>query len=401
VGVGHRGGGEELMKIAVLGGAGMMGCIAVQDLVRSAGVEEVVIADLNQDAARQVAQILNSPKVSLSQVDVRDRDALVSMLRGVDCCLNAVIYYFNLDVMEACLEAGVHYTDLGGLFHTTRKQLQLHDRFKATGTSALLCMGSAPGVPNVQSRYAADRLDTIEYIRIYDGIKPPPADVVAFSYAVPTIVDELTMAPMVYRDGAYVACEPLGEFEDYWFSPPLRLLPMHLSLHSEVATLPVSFARKGIRECFFKINYWGMAPQTIEKIKVLADFGFASQEVVQVGDAAVAPRDLMVALMAGYVPPLESFLEPPERQPPDWAKEIVTEVKGTQGGETVVYRVATLTVKGSLPTGVAPSIAAQWLAEGRIEPGVHPPEIAIEPESFFQALKERGILTKVTASRYI
>jgi saccharopine dehydrogenase-like NADP-dependent oxidoreductase len=253
----------------------------------------------------------------------------------------------------------------------------------------------------MQSRYAADRLDTIEYIRIYDGIKPPPPDVVAFSYAVPTIVDELTMPPMVYRDGTFVACEPLTEFEDYWFTPPVGLLPMHLSLHSEVATIPLTFKDKGVRECFFKINYWGMAPQTVEKVKVLVDFGFANHERVQVGDMAIAPRDLMVALMSSYVPPIISFLEPPKNQPPNWTKEIVTEIKGTREGKTLTYRLGTLTVKGALPTGVAPSITAQWLAEGRIPPGVYPPEVALDPVPFFRDLEQRGIPTQVSVTEFI
>jgi saccharopine dehydrogenase-like NADP-dependent oxidoreductase len=389
------------MKIVVLGGAGMMGCISVQDLARSKGVSEVVIVDRNMDRAHEVADYIHSPKISLVQVDVRDHEALVRVLRGAGCCLNGTVYYTNLEVMGACLEAGVHYTDLGGLFHTTRKQLLLHDQFKAAGISAVLGMGSAPGVPNMQSRYAADRLDTIEYIRIYDGIKPPPPDVVAFSYAVPTIVDELTMPPMVYRDGTFVACEPLTEFEDYWFTPPVGLLPMHLSLHSEVATIPLTFKDKGVRECFFKINYWGMAPQTVEKVKVLVDFGFANHERVQVGDMAIAPRDLMVALMSSYVPPIISFLEPPKNQPPNWTKEIVTEIKGTREGKTLTYRLGTLTVKGALPTGVGPSIAAQWLAEGRIPPGVYPPEVALDPVPFFGALEQRGIPTQVSVTEFI
>jgi saccharopine dehydrogenase-like NADP-dependent oxidoreductase len=389
------------MKIVVLGGAGMMGCIAVQDLARSEAVDQVVIADLSPERAQQVTDYIASPKISWVQADVRDHEALVEILRSADACLNATVYYFNLEIMGACLEAGTHYTDLGGLFHTTRKQLELHEQFKAAGLSAVLGVGSAPGVPNVQSRYAADRLDTVEYIRIYDGIKPPPPDVVVFSYAVPTIIEELTEPPMVYRDGEFMACEPLSEFEDYWFTPPLGLLPMHLSLHSEVATLPLSFRDKGLRECFFKINYWGMAPETVEKVKVLADFGFANRDPVRVGEVSVAPRDLLVTIMGSYVPPLTSFLEPPANQPPDWTKEIVTEVRGTRQGKTMTYRLGTLTVKGALPTGVVPSVVAQWLAGGRIEPGVRPPELALEPEPFFKELEERGILTQVTVTELL
>jgi lysine 6-dehydrogenase len=193
----------------------------------------------------------------------------------------------------------------------------------------------------------------------------------------------------------------MSGFEDYWFTPPLGLLPMHLSLHSEVATIPQSFREKGLRECTFKINYWGMAPETVEKVRVLADFGFTSREPVQINSVEVAPRDLMVAIMGKYVPPLHSFLEPPKNQPPDWTKEIVTEVRGTRLGKPVTYRLGTLTVKGSLPTGVAPSIAAQWLAEGRIAPGVHPPEGAIDPEPFFAQLEQRGIPTQVSVTEFI
>ena len=387
------------MRIVVLGGAGKMGCIAVQDLAADRRVGEVVVADSNLEQARTVAEVIGSPKVSLHQVDATDRGTLVAALTGADACLNATVYTFNLPVMEACLEAGVHYTDMGGLFHTTRRQLELHDRFAEGRLSAVLGMGSAPGVPNVQARYAADRLDTVESIRIYDGIKPPPLGEVRFGYAVPTIVDELTLPPMVYRDGEFLACQPLSEFEDYWFTPPIGLLPMHLSLHSEVATLPVTFGDKGLRECFFKIDYWGMPKETVEKVRVLAEFGFAGREPVAVNEQQVVPRDLLLVLMSAYVPPITEFLAPPKNRPPDWTKEIVTEVRGTKDGEALVYRLGTLTCQGALPTGVAPARTAIWLAEGRIPPGVHPPEAVMEPEPFFEELRSRDIHTQVSVTR--
>jgi len=386
------------MKVVVLGGAGKMGSVAVQDLASDRRVDEVIIADRDLAQARTVAGIINSPKISIRTVDVTDHAALVNVLRGTDACLNATVYYFNLQVMEACLEAGVPYTDMGGLFHTTRKQLELSERFAEAGMSAVLGMGSAPGVPNVQARYAANRLDTIEYIHIYDGIKPPPPDQVIFPYAVPTIIDELTMSPMVYRDGDFVACEPLSEFEDYWFTPPIGLLPMHLSLHSEVATLPITFRDKGLKECFFKINYWGMAKEAVDKIRVLIDFGFAGREPVEVKGQQVVPRDLLVALTSPYVPSITDILAPPQKQPPNWTKEIVTEVRGEKDGKVVTYRLGTLTCKGALPTGVAPARTAIWLAEGRIPPGVHPPEAVIEPEPFFKELEEREIYTQVSVT---
>jgi len=389
------------MRILVLGGAGKMGCISVQDLANDDRVAEVVIADVNIEQAKTVADYLDNSKIRIQKVDINDEEAFLKSLEGADACLNATVYYTNLRVMEACLKAGVPYTDMGGLFFGTREQLKLHDRFAAAGVSAVLCMGSAPGIPNIQTRYAADRLDTIESIKIYDGIKPPPADDLRFSYAVPTIVDEITVAPMVFENGEFIAKEPLSDFEDYWFAPPLGLLPMHLSLHSEVATLPVSFKDKGVKECFFKINYWGMAKNTVEKVRVLTDFGFADKEPVDVKGKSVVPRDMMVSMLSGYVHSVTDLLAPAKTKPPDWVKEIVTEIHGTRDGKAVTYRMGTLTCRGALPTGAAPAIAAIWLAEGRIQPGVYAPEVALDPESFFKELEQREIFTQVSVTTRI
>ena len=387
------------MRITVIGGAGKMACIAVQDLAQDPRVDEVVIADLNLDQAKVVEEYIKSPKITSQKVDVNDHASLVELLKGSDACLNGTVYYTNLAVMEACLSAGVHYTDMGGLFFTTHKQIELSDRFREAGLSAVLGMGSAPGIPNLQARYAADRLDTVDSIKIFDGIMPPPTDDPKFTYAVPTIVDELIMEPMVYKDGDFKAEAPLSGFEDYWFTKPIGLLPMHLSLHSEVATLPISFKDKGVKECFFKINYWGMAKAVVEKIRVLAEFGFGGTEPVEVKGQSIIPRDMMVTLLAGYVPPITEFLAPPKNEPPNWVKEIVTEVQGTKDGQEMTFRLGTLTCKGALPTGVAPAIAAVWLAEGRVEPGVFSPEIALDPLPFFKELEERGIFTQLTTTQ--
>jgi len=214
---------------------------------------------------------------------------------------------------------------------------------------------------------------------------------------------------VVFRDGQFVTCEPLSEEEDYWFQPPLGLLKTHLSLHSEVATLPVTYADKGVRECFFKINYWGLSEEALSKIKLFADLGFVNTEPVEVKGVPVRPRDLFVKLMAPFTPPLEAFAAEPAGSTDSgpggtagtgWKKEIVTEVTGTQNGERVTYRLGTLTAVGARPTGVAPAITAHWLAAGRIlQAGVFPPEAVIEPEPFFAELARRDIHTQVSVTR--
>jgi len=70
------------MKIVVLGGAGKMGCIVVQDLAGDRRVKEVVIADREQAQARLVAETIGSSKVSIRPVDLTDQEALLAVLNG-------------------------------------------------------------------------------------------------------------------------------------------------------------------------------------------------------------------------------------------------------------------------------------------------------------------------------
>ena len=81
------------------------------------------------------------------------RDAsLAAALDGCDVLVNAASYRVNLDAMRACLEAGCHYLDLGGLYRVTGRQLELDDEFERAGLLALLGIGSSPGKTNVMAR---------------------------------------------------------------------------------------------------------------------------------------------------------------------------------------------------------------------------------------------------------
>lgn len=388
------------MRIVVLGGAGLMGQIVATDLVAS-GVDEVGIADLNAAAATALAGRLGRGAHAVG-IDVTDGGALRELLAGADAVVNCVQYYFNLAVMEAALAARVPYVDLGGLFHMTRRQMALHDTWAATGLTAILGMGSSPGLPNIHAAYLGERMAQMDYIRIYDGIGPPVGEEITWGYSLDTILDEMTQEPVTFRDGAFVALPPTSEPEVFHFDAPVGTVIVQHSLHSEVATLPGSFADKGVRECFFKINAFGFAPAVFAQLQLLTGLGLAGTEAIHVGGQRVVPRQVLKALLAA---------RPVNHAPPaplsDQHEEIVTEVAGceTPGGPPVVYQMRSRcgphrawgAEAGSVITGVPPAIVGRWLAEGRFrdQPGVFAPETIIPPDPFFAAAAERGITTRV------
>lgn len=401
------------MKIALLGGAGIVGKVIARDLALTGDVKEVVVADLNEAGAQATVDRVapGDSRFRAAGIDVSDQAALIKLLGGVDCTINSVQYYFNLDVMQACLAAGSHYIDLGGLFFTTRKQLELHRDFQTNGLTAILGLGSCPGVANVQAALAAERFDTIRAIKVYNGATTDSRDSLAWPYSLFTILDEMTERPMVFRAGQFVDLEPLTEEEWFDFRAPIGQQITHLSLHSEVATLPLSYAGKGIQDCFFKIHFFGYSDKAFRKLQFLTQVGLGAKTPVTVpaklpgGELApvdVRPRDLLLELLSHS--PLT------ERGENLGFKDIATVVEGAKDGQPLTVRVDTLAWPhadygvsgGTLVVGVPPAIVARWLAAGEVEvKGVYPPETGVEPKRFFAELAQRRITTELTVTEQV
>ena len=192
------------MKIAVIG-AGAMGRWSVKALGLSPEVDMTIVADYDVTRATQVAAESGGGKAMAVQVDASDEEAVAAVIEGCDALVNATQHFWNLTVMHAAARSGVHYTDMGGLFHVTRQQLELDAEFGAAGVTAVISMGGAPGVTNILARYGADRLDTIEEVQAlcgnvdntdwsgYDGWFAP--------YSLETICDEFSVpAPSSLTD---------------------------------------------------------------------------------------------------------------------------------------------------------------------------------------------------------
>ena len=398
------------MKIALLGGAGIIGRVIARDLARTKDVGEIILADLNEvEAQRAAAEAApDDTRFKAAGVDVTDHTALVDLLQEVDCTINSVQYYFNLEVMRACLEAGSHYLDLGGLFHMTRKQLTLNESFTAKGLTAISGLGSCPGIANMQPALVADRFDAIESIKIYNGATTDSRDSLAWPYSLETILDEMTERPMVFRNGQYVELEPLSEEEPFEFRPPIGSRITHHTLHSEAATLPQSYAHKKIQACFFKISFFGYSEHAFRRLQQLTRLGLGDKTPVAVKaklpdgelvSAEVRPREVLSQVL------LRS--EATRRGENPGFKNIATVVEGTKDSRPLTVRVDTLAWPhpeyevsgGTLVVGVPPAIVARWLAEGEVNAvGVHPPETALDPIRFFRALAQRHIWTEVTVT---
>ncbi|MGD9680982.1 MAG: saccharopine dehydrogenase family protein [Candidatus Obscuribacterales bacterium] len=389
-----------MAKIVVLGGAGAMGQITVRDLAVSATHHDVVVADLDEARARDLVKELGKKHLSATSVDLKDEKSLSGVLKGAGCIINSAPYYFNVQVMEASLKAGCHYIDLGGLYHVTFKQLELHDQFKNNNLLAVLGTGASPGTTNIMVAAAAREFDTISDIAIIcagvdnvvsDHPFEPP-------YMLDTMLDEYTMPAPVFENGAIVMKPPFSEQELIDFPEPIGRQSAMPTIHSEVATLPISYKEKGVSNVAFKL---ALPSDMHARLKFLVELGFGGKDRVKTGEGEFTPRKILAEMIARI---------PSEKRAADDVEILRVDVSGTRGrAETFVRMEAMARANpdmkvggGDLNTGIPPSIIAQMIVDEKIKDrGVLAPELCVDPEHFFAELGKRGVVVRKTAQNQL
>ena len=194
------------MKAAITGGAGRQSLSAIYDFVETEDVEKVLLIDINEEALKARKELVGSPKIETKAIDLKDTQTLAQALEEYDVVINGSSHVFNMDVMDACIESKTNYTDFGGLFHWAVEQMGRDEDFRRAGITGIVGSGSAPGIVNVLTKYATDRLDTVEDILILDAIINRSASGYGFvpPYALNTIIEEFTMNNFEYKDGEHV-----------------------------------------------------------------------------------------------------------------------------------------------------------------------------------------------------
>jgi lysine 6-dehydrogenase len=361
-------------RILVLGGAGEMGSLAVEDLVARTE-HEVWVGDVRPEAARALLARLGAPERVL-EVDVEAPASLQGALAGVDVVLNATYMRHNVRVTDAAIAAGVHLVDLGSYYPETIEQLERDEAARQAGVRVVPGCGVAPGLTNILARLGADALDQVDSVRMYSYITHPmwtsPGIVV-------TRFDASTGTSLVFEAGALAERPSFGDEETVMFPEPYGPQQVHLVPHPEPVTLPRVI---DVRDVVFKVGY--PADET-RRIQVLLELGFDRDEPFEIDGARVSPRRFAATWIG------RRGIGPEERS----ANVKHVRVAGRRDGRsvTLVYDVAVEEVGRSASariTGTVAAISADLVSrEGPL--GVHPPEAAFEPRGFVDALGRRGL----------
>ena len=380
------------MRITILGSAGIQAQGVIRDLCTSPEVTEVVLADLEKtkDILEQRSKDWGQGKTSIVLTDVNDADNLRKAIKGSTACAHCISHIFNIQVMDACLAEGVHYTDTGGLFHYYRKQVKEHEKWKAKGITAVLGMGSAPGITNVLARYAADQLDTVEYLHLRDGIANyAKSDFpLTLPYAPGTLLQEFSDPCYIFENGDWKEVAPFSQEEVIDFPEPVGTVKVNATIHSEVASIPESFRPKGIKHASFKL---GLPSDFVQKMRFMAGIGLGSTKPLEVKGVKVSPQDFFTAFAQTF---------PKSTGKPADYKCLRVDAKGIKDGvvtevqtDVMCYPCEEWNMKtGPYSVGAPVGIVCRMLGKKEIvERGCMPAEICVPPDLFFKYLAQRNM----------
>lgn len=378
------------MRMLVLGG-GLMGRAAAYDLCRQPDVESVVIADIDGAKARDAARVAHCDAVTPVELDVRDRGAVLGVMREADAVLGAVSYTVNLELSRLAIQAGTHWCDMGGNNTVVAAQLGLHEDARTAGVSVIPDTGLAPGMVCPLAMHGVRWMDEADTVRIRVGGLPqnprPPLNYMLV-FSVQGLVNEYVEPCVAIRQGKIVSdVEPLVDVEPIEFPPPFGTLEA-FNTSGGTSTLPQTLAGK-VRELDYKtIRYPGHA----DKIRTMFELGLMSSEPVEVRGAKVAPRDVLERLIDANVP----------RGNDDVVLVRVT-VEGRKGGgrARAVYEMIdrrddrtglTAMMRG---TSFPSAAVCVMMARGETPPGAVPQELALDGDRFIAELKARGLPLEV------
>jgi lysine 6-dehydrogenase len=376
------------MRLLVLGG-GRQGSACAYDLLQSPDVERVTLADLRLDALPPFLEPhRRDPRLALVTIDARDREAVRRAMQDVDGCLNALPYYFNLEITRLAVEQGIHACDLGGNTEIVLQQQELDEAARARGISIVPDCGLAPGMVNILAGAGIREMEKTDSVKIRVGGLPqhptPPLNY-HIVYSLEGVLDYYTTPSWVIREGEPQQVEALSEIERVDFPEPVGELE---AFHTAGGLSTMAWTYQGlIRTMEYKtLRYPGHA----DAMRTIRGLGLLELEPVEVEGRPVVPRKVFIACA-----------EPRLRRP--GARDLVAlrvEVEGVKDGtpRRVVYDLIDLCdeVRGisamERATGYSLSITAQMQVRGdMLGPGVRTPDQAVPAASYINELASRGV----------
>ena len=391
-----------MARVLIIGAGGVGSVVAHKCAQNPEVFTEIMLASRTVSKCDAIAASIKERTgriIETARVNADDVPELVALIKRYKpvMVINVALPYQDLTIMDACLEAGVHYMDtanyepLDVAKFEYKWQWAYQQKFKDAGLMALLGSGFDPGVTNVFAAYAQKHLfDEIHVLDIIDCNAGDNGQAFATNFNPEINIREVTAKGKYYKDGQFIETEPLEFSKMFDFPAGIGPKKIYLLWHEELESLAPYLKPYGLKEARFWMTF---SDNYIKHLEVLQDVGMTRIDPVMYEGHEIIPLQFLKALLP----------DPASLGPLTKGKTCIgCLMQGTKDGKPVkrfVYNVCdhqesfkeTGAQAISYTTGVPAMIGAMMLATGTWKgPGVFNME-EFDPAPFMQKLNEYGL----------
>ncbi len=293
------------MKKVLIIGAGGVGQVVTHKCAQLPEVfSDIVLASRTQSKCIAIAQQIEAQhglKIETAQVDADNVSELVALLNDVMpfMVINVALPYQDLTIMDACLEAGVHYLDTANYEPLDTAKFEYHwqweyqERFQKAGLMALLGSGFDPGATNMFTAYIEKHyFDEIHYLDIIDVNGGDHGYPFATNFNPEINIREVTAECRHWEDGEFVTTAAMSTKQSFTCPDEVGTYNIYRMYHEELESLTKHYPT------LKRAQFWmSFGESYLKHLEVLGSVGMTGIEPVGFNGQEIVPIQFLKQLL--------------------------------------------------------------------------------------------------------
>lgn len=393
-----------MANVLIIGAGGVGSVVAHKCAMNSTVFTTIMLASRTKAKCDRIAaeiQNLHGITIQTAQVDADVVAEMVALIRSFQPVLviNVALPYQDLPIMDACLEAGVHYMDTANYEPKDVAKFEYswqwayRERFEQAGLMALLGCGFDPGATQVFTAYASKHhFDRMDYLDIVDCNAGNHGKAFATNFNPEINIREITQPGRYWENGGWVEIPAMSIHKSIEY-PEIGPRESYVLYHEELESLVKNFPT------LKRARFWMTFGQAyLTHLEVLQNVGMTRIDPVKFQGMDIIPLEFLKAVLPAPDSLGENYTG---------KTSIGCQIKGVKDGAGRTYYIwnncdhaeTYREVRGqavSYTTGVPAMIGAMLMLTGTpdrggwMKPGVWNCE-ELDPDPFIEQMNKQGL----------
>ncbi|MFL0809861.1 MAG: saccharopine dehydrogenase family protein [Agarilytica sp.] len=293
------------MSTVLIIGAGGVGQVVTHKCAQVPDVfSRIILASRTESKCKKIAESVKAKSgvnIETAQVDADNVPELVALLKQEQpkLVINVALPYQDLTIMDACLEAGVHYLDtanyepLDTAKFEYKWQWAYQDKFNDANLMALLGSGFDPGATNMFTAYLAkhyfDEMHTLDIIDVNGGDHGYPF---ATNFNPEINIREVTAECRHWENNTFIPTPAMSLKQPFKCPDAVGEYNIYRMYHEELESLTKHYPS------LKKAQFWmSFSDNYLKHLEVLGNVGMTGIEPVEYQGQHIVPIQFLKTLL--------------------------------------------------------------------------------------------------------